>query len=204
LVEIKSVMYFARRHILYFSPVTSTSTLTSVQNTQIIRQTTTLEVGLFHTSMIRRQNNIIIWKWRQGNAFVSIWCQDNVRYRYGEKTKPINPLFQEVNEPALRFFKLITEIQSLYVVISDRQTQRNGWADSLVRWTFLTSCRDMVWCVQSSISFCTQTTCLSDINFKISLQRELKSYLIPRDLAVCFFCLQQIQIQWQELLSALA
>jgi hypothetical protein len=132
-------MYFARRHVLYLSPSRSTSTLTSVQNTHIIRQNRTLEVGLSYTSMMWRQNNIITWKWRQGNAIVSIWWQDNIRYRY-EKTKPMYPLFQEVNKPALRFFKLTTEIHSLYVVISDRQTQRNGWADRLVMWSFLTSC----------------------------------------------------------------
>jgi hypothetical protein len=61
-------------------------------------------------------------------------------YRYGDKAIPLYRLFQDVNQPALRFFKLITEIQSLSVVITDRLTQLDGGADRLVKWTFLTSC----------------------------------------------------------------
>ena len=61
-------------------------------------------------------------------------------YRYGDKKMPLYRLFQEVNESALRFFMLITEIQSLSVVISDRLIQRDGETVRLVMWTFLMSC----------------------------------------------------------------
>jgi len=74
-------------------------------------------------------------------------------YGNGDKSMPLYRLFQDVTGSALPFFKLITEIQSLSVVISDRLIQRDRGTDCLVMWTFLTSCEIRACCVSEFNQF---------------------------------------------------